>query len=64
MAHPFPRCSCSRLLLGRSAAILFLGLGIGFAPVSSSKALAQVNPFAWFEQFFRPAPCPVRLSRF
>ena len=56
MAHPFPRCSCSRLLLGRSAAILFLGLGIGFAPVSSSKALAQVNPFAWFEQFFRPAP--------
>ncbi|HTV32682.1 MAG TPA: SGNH family hydrolase [Methylocella sp.] len=56
MARPFPFRSCLRLLLVARRAVILLGLAVGFAPFVSGEAVAQVNPFTWFQELFRPSP--------
>jgi hypothetical protein len=49
-------------LLRKPAAALLVAVTLAFCVADSAPAFAQADPFAWFEQLFRPPP-PSRVAR-
>src|SRR5882757_3256221 len=62
-SRPENRAAWRAWLLPKPAAAALAAMAFLLSPAGSPPALAQIDPFGWFEQLFRPNPPPGRVVK-